>query len=45
MAMDLDEAFKVISENKSLEAYIVYIDENGDTQEYMTQGFKSLVVE
>tara|TARA_R110002074_G_scaffold57077_4_gene140450 strand:- start:7782 stop:8795 length:1014 start_codon:yes stop_codon:yes gene_type:complete len=44
MAMDLDEAFKLINENKSLEAYIIYLDENGDTQEYLTKGFKDLVV-
>ena len=45
MAMDLDDAFKVINENDRLEAYIVYIDENGDTQEFLTAGFKAVVVE
>ncbi|SIR38804.1 FAD:protein FMN transferase [Maribacter ulvicola] len=45
MAMDLDDAFMLISENKRLEAYIIYLDENGDTQEYLTTGFKALVVE
>lgn len=44
MAMGLDEAFKLLEENKSIEAYIVYIDENGDTQEFSTKGFKTLVV-
>ncbi|SEM08711.1 thiamine biosynthesis lipoprotein [Maribacter orientalis] len=44
MAMDLDEAFKLINENKDLEAYIIYLDKNGDTQEYLTKGFKDLVV-
>ncbi len=44
MAMDLDEAFKLINENKNLEAYIVYLDENGDAQEYLTKGFKDLVI-
>ncbi|WP_419212367.1 FAD:protein FMN transferase [Maribacter sp. X9] len=45
MAMDLDEAFKLINTNKNLEAYIVYLDENGQTQEFLTKGFKELVVE
>ncbi|MDF4204922.1 FAD:protein FMN transferase [Maribacter sp. SA7] len=45
MAMNIDDAFRLISENDSLEAYIIYLDENGETQEYLTQGFKALVVE
>jgi len=44
MAMSLDEAFKLINENEKLEAYIIYIDENGITKEYSTEGFKSVVV-
>jgi thiamine biosynthesis lipoprotein len=44
MAMDLDEAFKLINKNKTLEAYIVYLDSNGETHEFLTKGFKSLVV-
>ena len=44
MAMDLDEAFKLINGNKDLEAYIIYLDENGVAQEYLTKGFKDLVV-
>lgn len=44
MAMDLSDAFKLINENKRLEAYIVYVDENGETQEFLTKGFKELVV-
>lgn len=44
MAMNLDEAFKLINENEKLEAYIIYIDENGITKEYSTEGFKSVVV-
>jgi len=45
MAMDLDEAFKLINENKNMEAYIVYLDANGDAQEYLTKGFKDVVIE
>lgn len=45
MAMDLDKAFKLINENKSLEAYIIYSDESGKTQEFLTKGFKKVVVD
>jgi len=44
MAMDLDKAFKLIMEHKTLEAYIIYSDEAGKTQEFLTKGFKDLVV-
>jgi len=45
MAMDLSDAFKLINENKRLEAYIIYVDEKGETQEFLTKGFKEFVVE
>ncbi len=45
MAMDLPEAFKVINSNKNLEAYIIYLDEKGVTKEFLTKGFKTLLVE
>lgn len=44
MAMNLNDAFKLVEENTMLEAYIVYLDENGDTKEFSTKGFKSFVV-
>ncbi|WP_047247676.1 FAD:protein FMN transferase [Maribacter thermophilus] len=44
MAMDLEDAFKVVASNKKLEAYIIYLDESGETKEFLTQGFKKLVV-
>lgn len=44
MAMNIDDAFKRINENEKLEAYIIYVDENGNTQEFSTEGFKSVVV-
>ncbi|WP_273567810.1 FAD:protein FMN transferase [Maribacter halichondriae] len=44
MAMDLDESFKLLSQQRELDGYIVYIDEHGDTQEFMTEGFEELVV-
>lgn len=45
MVMDLEKAFNVISNNRSLEAYIIYLDEHGATQEFLTSGFKELVVQ
>ncbi len=45
MAMDLSEAFKLITKNENLEAYIIYLDENGQTQEFLTKGFKAVVAE
>jgi thiamine biosynthesis lipoprotein len=45
MAMEISKAFKLINQNKHLEAYIVYLDENGETQEFLTQGFKELVLD
>ena len=45
MAMELSEAFKLINKNVDLDAYIVYLDEHGETQEFLTKGFKALVVE
>jgi len=45
MAMDLDVSIKLLAEHKELEAYIVYLDENGKTQEFMTTGFKDLIAD
>ncbi len=44
MAMDLDNAVKLLTAQRELDAYIVYIDDRGETQEFMTTGFKQLVV-
>lgn len=44
MAMDLEKAFNVISKDRTLEAYIIYLDESGNTQEFLTTGFEELVV-
>lgn len=45
MAMDLDDVYSLIDKNKDLEAYIVYLDEEGKAQEFLTKGFKALVKE
>ena len=43
MAMDLEESQKLLGEHEELEAYIIYLDEEGNTTEFMTPGFKALV--
>jgi thiamine biosynthesis lipoprotein len=43
MAMDLEESKKVLEKHDDLEAYIIYLDENGNTQEFMTSGFEAFV--
>lgn len=45
MAMDLDEAIKLLTSQRELEAYMVYLDEKGEPQEFMTEGFRSVVTE
>ncbi len=45
MALDLAMAEKLVLSEKDLEAYIIYLDENGETQEFMTEGFRRLVFE
>lgn len=44
MAMDLEASKKLIADEKELEAYIIYVDENGETLEYMTPSFRELVL-
>lgn len=43
MAMDLEESKQVLANHEELEAYIVYLDENGDPQEFFTPGFEALI--
>lgn len=43
MAMDLDASRKLLAQSQDLEAYIIYVDEGGETAEFMTPGFKSRV--
>ncbi len=45
MAMDLDGSIKILAEHKELEAYIIYLNDNGEPEEFITNGFKALVVE
>ena len=43
MAMDLDDALKLLAKLPKLDAYIIYVDENGETQEFMSPGFEKIV--
>lgn len=43
MAMDLEDSKNLLEGGDNLEAYIIYLDEKGETQEFMTPGFKILV--
>ncbi|PCJ97332.1 MAG: thiamine biosynthesis protein ApbE [Flavobacteriaceae bacterium] len=45
MAMDLDDSIKLLVKQQEMEAYIIYLDENGETAEFMTIGFASLILE
>jgi len=45
MAMDLDKTLEFLSNQNDLEAYVIYLDETGQTKEYMTQGFKKVVLD
>ncbi len=43
MAMDLNDSKEVLNEQNQLEAYIIYLDDDGNTQEFMTEGFEALI--
>ncbi|WP_276165707.1 FAD:protein FMN transferase [Zobellia alginiliquefaciens] len=43
MAMDLELVLKLLRTKQELEAYIIFIDEKGEIQEFMTPGFEALV--
>lgn len=43
MVMDLEDSKAVLENHDELEAYIIYLDRNGETQEFFTPGFEALV--
>ncbi|WP_421805897.1 FAD:protein FMN transferase [Flagellimonas sp.] len=43
MALDLEDSKDVLQNHEELEAYIIYLDKNGATQEFFTPGFEALV--
>ncbi len=44
MAMDLVAAKELLTSDTSLDAYIIYADTEGAIQEFMTEGFKKLIL-
>ncbi len=43
MAMELKESQDILNREDNLEGYIIYLDEDGEAQEYMTEGFANLL--
>jgi len=43
MAMDLEAAKKIILADCSMDAYIIYADDQGGIQEFLTEGFKQVI--
>jgi thiamine biosynthesis lipoprotein len=43
MVMGLEKGIEILKKHTELEALLIYTDENGNYQEYMTDGFKSMV--
>lgn len=44
MAMELNDSQSMITRQQGLDAYIIYLDEEGTPKEFMTPGFEALVV-
>lgn len=45
MALDLEESIKLLEGKSDLEGYIIYLDDEGETKEFMTSGFEKLTKE
>lgn len=45
MVMELEETQTFLEKNTGIDAYIVYVDELGNLQEWLTEGFQKVVVE
>lgn len=43
MTLDLEESISLLKNNQELDAYIIYLDEYDRPQQFMTDGFKTLV--
>ncbi|WP_420321803.1 FAD:protein FMN transferase [Flagellimonas sp.] len=43
MAMDLEDSKNLLDAQDELEAYIIFLNENGETKEFMTSGFEKLM--
>jgi len=45
MIMDLGDAISLLAQKHYLDAYIIYVDDEGNIKEYLTEGFKSIIIE
>lgn len=43
MAMELEESVSILEDLNKIDAFIIYLAENGETKEFMTPGFRSLL--
>ena len=44
MALDLDKSKAILEREKQLEGYIVYLDEEQEVQEFVTEGFQERII-
>ena len=44
MVMAMEDTMELLKGRSDLEAYIIFLDDKGETQEFMTDGFKRLIV-
>ena len=44
MAMYLEDALSFLSNQNTLDGYIIYLDENDEAKEFMTDGFEKLII-
>lgn len=45
MAWDLEESIQLLSGEEELQGYIIYLNDQGETSEFMTSGFRELIIE
>ena len=44
MSMNLGKAIEIVNSQEDIEAYIIYLNGKGEEQEFMSKGFKELLV-
>jgi len=44
MAMDIENTIHFLDNHSELEAYIIYLNEKGETKEFITEGFKAAII-
>ena len=45
MAMDLEDSKAILERQPAMDAYLIYLDEAGETREFMTEGFSALLTQ